>query len=146
MTLHYSRRVYNGLFTRNPSLGPRTETFDPDDSVNKLVAAPPSAYASKDAAAKLGATDQCTPLAARLFGTWTLVQSLVRLFAAYHLDVEPMYQLALATYVVAFVHFASEYFVFRTLADIGKPQIFPFMLSTIGIVWMVSQYGFYVEK
>jgi hypothetical protein len=114
--------------------------------VRKLVGAPAPAYGSREMAAKLGAVDQCTPLAARLFGTWTLVQSLVRLHAAYNLDSAPMYRLALATYVVAFAHFASEFLYFKSMVSIGKPQIFPFILSTVGIVWMLNQYSFYVKS
>ena len=136
--------MYNGLYVRNPALPPAGPGFEPDDSVTKLVPAPASSYNSRETAAKLGATDQCTPLAARLFGTWTLVQSLVRMFAAFHLDSEPMYRLALATYVVALVHFSSEYWYFKSMT-FGKPQAFPFALATIGIVWMVSQYSYYVE-
>lgn len=144
MTLHYSRRVYNGLYVRNPALPPASETYNPEDSVNKQIPAPATAYASKVAATAASAEDQCTALAARLFGTWTLITSFVRIYAAYHLAIEPVYRMAMATYVVALTHFLSEWLVFKSMT-LGVPQMFPFTLATIGIIWMSTSYGFYVE-
>ncbi|KAI5926207.1 hypothetical protein F4810DRAFT_655936 [Camillea tinctor] len=141
-TLHYSRRLYNGLFTPNPSLGPRTPSYDPDDSTSKLL---PSSLPPSSSPPKSGrATDQVTPLAARLFGTYTLVSAIVRLYASYHLHIGPLYDLALWTYVVALGHFGSEFLVYRT-ARLGAPVLFPFFFASVGIAWMVSQRGFYVE-
>ncbi|KAL2110064.1 hypothetical protein VUR80DRAFT_1671 [Thermomyces stellatus] len=132
LTLHYTRRTYNGLFTPNTSLPAATAA----DSVNKLVPAPSPAHK--------GATDQVTPLAARLFGTWTLVTSVVRLYAAYNLHLGPVYDMAIWTYVVALGHFASELLVFKTMT-FGKPQFFPFLFATTALVWMPMVRDYYVQ-
>ncbi|TVY47959.1 Ergosterol biosynthetic protein [Lachnellula occidentalis] len=85
-----------------------------------------------------------TPLSSRTFGTWTLIQSLVRLYAAYYIDVAPIYQLAFLTYLVAWGHFVSEWQVFGT-ARLGKGLIGPLVVATASLVWMFMQWGFYVQ-
>ncbi|KAI3316684.1 transmembrane domain-containing protein [Xylariaceae sp. AK1471] len=138
LTLHYSRRLYNGQFVPNPSLPPKSTSFDPEDSTRKL--APASAINAKDGRT----TDQVTPLAARLFGTYTFISAIVRIYASYNLHLAPVYNIAVWTYVVALFHFGSEWAVYRT-AYIGPPILFPFFFATVGIIWMTSQYNFYVE-
>ncbi|KAK2057393.1 Erg28 like protein [Colletotrichum caudatum] len=136
MTLHYSRRLYNGKYVRNTKLPARSDTFNPEDSVDKYVPAPAAATA---------VVDQATPLAARCFGTWTFLTSIVRLYAAYHLRHAHMYDLAIWTYVVALGHFASELFVFKSMT-FGLPQIFPFTLATTALIWMPLVRPFYVDS
>lgn len=136
LTLHYSRRFYPGQFIRNPSLPPKSSTFNPEDSTEILIPAP------KDG--KVKAIDQVTPLAARLFGTYTLISAIVRLYASYHLNLEPVYMMAMWTYIVALGHFLSEMFVFKTF-PMGGPQVLPLIFATTGLVWMGSQKGFYVQ-
>ncbi|KJZ77837.1 hypothetical protein HIM_03014 [Hirsutella minnesotensis 3608] len=135
-TLHFSRRVYNARFVRNARLPPASATFNPEDSVDKLVAAPNQNDAK--------AVDQMTPLAGRLFGTWTLITSIVRCYAAYHLHLGPVYNIAIWTYVVALGHFASELFVYRSM-NFGLPQVFPFTLATCALIWMPMVREYYVE-
>ncbi|KAM3501266.1 hypothetical protein MY10362_005675 [Beauveria mimosiformis] len=135
LTLHFSRRVYNGLFVPNPQLG---KTPADEDRTDKLVPArggsPPDPRA----------TDQLTPLAGRLFGTWTLITCIVRCYAAYHLHIGPVYNIAIWTYVVALGHFASELFVFKSMS-FGVPQLFPFCLATTALIWMPMVRDYYVE-
>ncbi|PHH63661.1 hypothetical protein CDD81_5642 [Ophiocordyceps australis] len=127
-TLRFSRRVYNGRFIRNTRLNPETDNFDPEDMVNKLVPAPVS---------NTSASDQVTPLASRLFGTWTLITCIVRCYAAYNLHIGPVYNIAIWTYVVALGHFASELFIYKTMT-FGLPQFFPFFLASGALVSMCS--------
>ncbi|KAK6957227.1 hypothetical protein Daesc_000009 [Daldinia eschscholtzii] len=138
ITLHFSRRLYNGQFVPNPSLPPKSDTFDPEDSTRKLV---PASATSNPKAGR--AQDQVTPLAARLFGTYTIVSAIVRLYASYNLHLAPVYQITIWTYVVALVHFGSEFAIYKT-AHMG-PIASTFFFATVGIVWMISQYNFYVE-
>ncbi|RYP60110.1 hypothetical protein DL771_010620 [Monosporascus sp. 5C6A] len=139
LTLHYTRRLYNGLFVpKTNAASSGSPSTDPEDATDKLAPA--------DGGAKEGrARDQVTPLAARLFGTYTLISAVVRIYASYHLRLAPVYQMALWTYVVALVHFASEFFVYKT-TRFGTPVAMPFFFATVGVTWMVSQYGFYVES
>ncbi|KID99547.1 transmembrane domain-containing protein, partial [Metarhizium majus ARSEF 297] len=133
-TLHFTRRVYNGRFIRNTRLPPETAVFNPEDSVDKLVSAQNDPKA----------TDQVTPLAGRLFGTWTLIASIVRCYAAYNLHIGPVYNMAYWTYIVAFGHFASEKFMFKSMT-FGLPQVFPFALATCALIWMPLVRDHYVE-
>ncbi|KAI1775528.1 transmembrane domain-containing protein [Hypoxylon cercidicola] len=138
MTLHYSRRIYGGKFVPNSSLPAKSATFDPDDSTQKLV--PASTSNSKEARAQ----DQVTPLAARLFGTYTIISSIVRIYASYNLHIAPVYNITLWTYVVALAHFGSECLVYKT-AHFAGPVGLTFFFASVGITWMASQYSFYVE-
>jgi hypothetical protein len=135
-TLHFSRRLYNGKFVRNASLPAKSATYDPDDATTKLIPAQNQADPK--------AADQLTPLAARLFGTWTLITSIVRCYAAYHLHIGPVYDIAICTYVVALGHFASELFVFKSMS-LGVPQLFPFAFATCALIWMPLVRDYYVE-
>lgn len=131
--------MYNGQFVPNPSLPPKSTAFDPEDSTHKLAPAPGGANLKGGRAA-----DQVTPLAARLFGTYTFLAAIVRIYASYHLHLAPVYSMAVWTYVVALFHFGSEWAVYRT-ARLGPPILFPFFFATLGICWMTAQYSFYVK-
>ncbi|KAG5937285.1 hypothetical protein E4U60_001995 [Claviceps pazoutovae] len=124
-TLHFSRRLYNGRFLPNTKLRPASAKYNPEDSTDKLVSAQNDPKA----------TDQMTPLAGRLFGTWTLITSIVRCYAAYNLHLGPMYNIAYWTYIVAFGHFFTEKFMFKSMT-FGLPQVFPFTLATCALIWM----------
>ncbi|KAI1382699.1 transmembrane domain-containing protein [Hypoxylon trugodes] len=138
VTLHFSRRLYNGQFVPNPSLPPKSAAFNPEDSTRKLV---PASSVSNPKEART--QDQVTPLAARLFGTYTVVSAIVRIYAAYNLHLAPIYHITIWTYVVALAHFGTEFAVFKT-AYMG-PVASTFAFATAGIIWMTSQYSFYVE-
>ncbi|KAI8931266.1 hypothetical protein NX059_011613 [Plenodomus lindquistii] len=84
-----------------------------------------------------------TALSSRTFGTWTLLTSLVRLYAAYNINNPAFYQLAMCTYAVAWMHFMSEWWVFGTTRW-GKPLAGPVVVANLSLVWMVSQWGWYV--
>ena len=122
----------------NPSLPPKSTGFDPDDSTDKVT--PASSTNTKNGRT----TDQVTPLAARLFGTYTFLAAVVRIYASYNLHLAPVYDMAIWTYVIALFHFASEWAVYRS-AYLGPPILFPFFFATVGITWMASQYSFYVK-
>ncbi|CAK7268043.1 ergosterol biosynthesis protein [Sporothrix epigloea] len=143
-TLHYTRRIYNNLFVPNPALlledaGSSKSKRNPADSVRKLVLASTSGSdASK-------AQDQVTPLAARLFGSWTMLAGFIRMYAAHDVNNRALYELALITHVVAAAHFISELMLFQTLRLTG-PQLFPLLVGTGGSIWMALQYTHYVQS
>lgn len=68
---------------------------------------------------------------------------MVRLYAAYNIHNPQIYQMAYLTYVVAFAHFMSEWFYFKT-ARWGAPLAGPVVIATGSLVWMALQWGFYV--
>ncbi|KAF9994350.1 ergosterol biosynthesis protein [Modicella reniformis] len=87
---------------------------------------------------------EVTTLSGRTFGVWTLLSSVVRLYGAFNLHLAPMYQITLCTFGIAWIHFMSEFFVFRT-AKITGPFLAPCIVATSSLIWMVSQYGHYVK-
>jgi hypothetical protein len=85
-----------------------------------------------------------TALSARTFGTWTFMASLIRFYAAYNINDPAMYQLAMWSYAVAWVHFTSEWLVFGTTRW-GKPLAGPVIVANSSLIWMFMQWGFYVK-
>ena len=140
VTLHYTRRIYNGRFVPNNSLPKASATYNPDDSVQKLLPAPSST--GKDAEK---ARDQLTPLAARLFGNWTFIAGLIRLYAAYNVSDPALYQLSLVTHLLAATHYSGELFVFKTVRP-GWEHLFPLGAGFGGAIWMALQYQHYVSS
>ena len=137
-TLHYTRRIYDGKFVPNSSLPPKSAKFNPEDSLGKIV---PASSNSKDAEK---AKDQVTPLAARLFGTYTFLAGLIRFYACYRLEDRFLYQMAMWTHIIAGVHFASEILVYKTIKMTG-PELFPLFAGFGGALWMALQYNHYVS-
>ncbi|KAF9082048.1 ergosterol biosynthesis protein [Mortierella sp. AD031] len=104
------------------------------------------AFATLAATRRIYANKQheVTGLSGRTFGVWTLLSSVVRLFGAYNLHIAPMYQITICTFGIAWLHFMSEFFVFRT-AKITGPYLAPCVVATSSLIWMVSQYSYYVK-
>jgi hypothetical protein len=106
----------------------------------KVYPGPSPTTASTPAAA----LSPVTPLSARTFGTWTLISSIVRLYAAYHISNPQVYELAFWTYGVAWLHFGSEWFVFGS-TRFGPGLAGPVVVASGSLVWMWSQWGYYVQ-
>ncbi|PPQ67517.1 hypothetical protein CVT25_006058, partial [Psilocybe cyanescens] len=85
-----------------------------------------------------------TALQARTFAVWTLTSAVIRGYAAYNINNKIMYDMALLSYLIAFGHFSSELLIFRT-ARINPGVISPVIVSTTSLVWMFTQYDFYVR-
>ncbi|RDW58175.1 putative ERG28 [Coleophoma cylindrospora] len=114
VTLSYTRRVY---------LGPK---------------------AAKDGRSTPDATSPATPLSSRTWGTWTLLQGVVRGYAAYDISNPVMYQLAVITYIIAGWHFLSEWFIFKT-ARLGEGILAPVLVAVTSLIWMLCQWNYYLQ-
>ncbi|CZS97813.1 hypothetical protein WAI453_008844 [Rhynchosporium graminicola] len=123
LTLSYTARLYAGPKLQTPIL---------------------SSNSKSSPKTKAPSNSPATPLQSRTFGTWTLIQSLVRIYAAYNISNPQFYQLAYLTYVVAWWHFMSEWWIFGT-ARLGEGLVFPVVIASSTLVWMWMQWGFYVQ-
>jgi len=83
-------------------------------------------------------------LSARTFGTWTFLSSLIRLSAAYNISNPQVYQLAFATYAIAFAHFMLEWGVYESISWC-KESIPPLVVSVTSMTWMLAQWSYYVR-
>lgn len=119
LTLTYTARVYSGTVKNYRKITQSTAPVEVDES-------------------------PVTPLSARTFGTWTLLSSIIRIYAAYNINNPVMYQLAIWTYVIAGFHFYSEWLVFAS-AKLGAGIAGPLVVASTSLVWMVSSWGFYVQ-
>ncbi|KAI0768057.1 Erg28-like protein [Trametes elegans] len=84
------------------------------------------------------------PLQSRTFGIWTLTSAVVRFYAAYNIENKLIYEMALFTYLFALLHFGAELTIFRT-ARLAVPNLSPVIVASSSLVWMLTQYGFYVR-
>ncbi|KAF9048713.1 Erg28 like protein-domain-containing protein [Panaeolus papilionaceus] len=94
---------------------------------------------------KTTANAPVTPLQARTFAAWTLMSAVVRAYAAYNINNKTIYDMAFVSYLIAFGHFSSEFFIFRT-CSLNPGVISPFIVSTTSLIWMFTQYDFYVHS
>jgi Erg28 like protein len=77
-----------------------------------------------------------TRLAARTYGMWTLLASVVRFTYAVHVYNWELYLVSLATFVIAFAHFSAEVLYYGTgLVDVG--MLSPIIVSAFSIVLML---------
>ncbi|MCJ1358933.1 MAG: ergosterol biosynthesis protein [Icmadophila ericetorum] len=90
------------------------------------------------------ASSQVTPLSARTFGTWTLLSSVIRFYAAYRIDDNDFYSLALWTYVIALAHFGSELLVYKT-AKLNQGISPTLVVAVSSLLWMLVQREYYVK-
>ncbi|KAF8199570.1 hypothetical protein BJ912DRAFT_898562 [Pholiota molesta] len=85
-----------------------------------------------------------TALQARTFAVWTLTSAVIRIYAAYNINNKTIYDMAFMSYLIAFGHFFSEFCFYRT-ATINAGLISPIIVSTTSLIWMFTQYEFYVR-
>lgn len=95
-------------------------------------------------AASIDKGAQVTNLSARTFGTWTFLASIVRLYAAYNVNNRAVYELAQFTFLIAGLHFGSEWLVFKT-CNFGKGLFGPLFVSSMSLFWMFQQKSFYTS-
>ena len=140
-TLSYTRRLYVG---QSPSSTSSTTKLIKTTTTVLETTAPPAASRPtiQDSATAESHVSPVTPLSARTFGTWTFLVGIVRIYAAYHVDEKPWYQLAMWSYVVALFHFTSEAFVFRSARPQG-PWLAPVGVAVLSLIWLIAQYGSY---
>jgi hypothetical protein len=86
--------------------------------------------------------EEVTNLSARTFGTWTLVSSIIRAYAAYNITNVHVYNLCIISYVIALWHFGSEWLIYKT-CKFDKGLFGPLIVSTLSITWMFLQKDYY---
>ncbi|ORZ02625.1 Erg28 like protein-domain-containing protein [Syncephalastrum racemosum] len=91
-----------------------------------------------------GKPNEVSPLAARFFATWTMSVSMIRIYAAFHLEHKFMYDLGIWTYVIALSHYSLELFVFGG-CKLNGPFMSPAIVAVSSLVWMTQQYNYYVK-
>jgi len=87
---------------------------------------------------------EVTPFAGRLFGSWSFLSGLIRIYAAYNIQDRNLYFLALCTYLIVLSHFTTELLIYGTM-KIGKGLAPPLFVATTSVVWMLAQWSFYVN-
>ncbi|KAI0691529.1 Erg28-like protein [Cerioporus squamosus] len=103
-----------------------------------------SNFASLTFSRKLYKDAFVNPVQARTFGIWTLTSGVVRFYAAYNIHNKQVYDLALFTYLFALLHFGTELLVYRSV-KIATPVFSPVLVASSSLIWMFTQYNFYVK-
>ncbi|KAI8335832.1 Erg28 like protein-domain-containing protein [Chlamydoabsidia padenii] len=91
-----------------------------------------------------GKPEQVTPLSARLFATWTWSVSMIRIYAAFHLQHRFMYELGIWTYVIALTHYTGELIVFKGCKFNG-PFMSPLCVAVTSLIWLTQVKDQYVK-
>jgi hypothetical protein len=92
------------------------------------------------------ARDEVSPLMSRMMGTWTLTSAMIRIYASYNINNAPVYQLCMISFMIAFLSFGLEVFVYKT-APLSSPGVYPAMImSSVMFSWMYSSYSEYLVK
>jgi Erg28 like protein len=142
-TLSYTRRLYPGQPATSTSSS--TKTTKTTTTVSETTSVPAASRPTVlNSATAQSHTSPVTPLSARTFGTWTFLVGVVRIYAAYHINEEPWYQLVIWTYLVALAHFMTEAFAYKTARPKG-PWLAPTSVAVVSLVWLIVQYGSYVK-
>ncbi|KAL6933672.1 related to Ergosterol biosynthetic protein 28 [Hanseniaspora guilliermondii] len=89
--------------------------------------------------------NQINELSCRLFGTWTFISCVIRLYAALYPSNEQIYQICFISYIVALGHFGSELIVFKS-CKLDKGIVGPFVVASTSLIWMYNQKEFYTGK
>ncbi|KAF2094284.1 ergosterol 28 [Rhizodiscina lignyota] len=92
----------------------------------------------------LKSASPATPLSGRTFGTWTFLTSIVRLYAAYHINERSWYDMATWTFTIAAFHFYAEWLYFKTTRW-NRGLIGPIVVASISLPWMLLQRSHYVK-
>ncbi|RXK42535.1 hypothetical protein M231_00089 [Tremella mesenterica] len=90
-----------------------------------------------------GKPTEMTPLASRLFGTWTLLAAAIRFRAAYDISSPAMYDLVMAKFAIASIHFWSEMLIFGSV-KLNRASIGPLVIGTGSLVWCLTQRNYYL--
>lgn len=85
---------------------------------------------------------ELTGLSSRLFGTWTLLSTVARAYAAYNIRSKELYAIAFSTYAIAVVHFGSEWLVYKTMT-MRSGLLAPFTVASVTTIWMAVQRVYY---
>ncbi|AET39420.1 Erg28p Ecym_4362 [Eremothecium cymbalariae DBVPG len=101
-------------------------------------------YVSQDLTRKVyeGKPSETTALSARMFGTWTFVSAVIRLYGVFFLHEEHIFQLTFISYAIALFHFLTEWLIFGT-CRLGKGSLGPFVVATTSLVWMYLTKEYY---
>lgn len=103
-----------------------------------------------------------SPLAARVFGTWTFLSAVIRGMCAYNIQNLAVYQLTMVTFALALLHFGSEWLLFRStnlrspglvsplivackwefVVNRAKFNLFPYSPTAVSLTWMIKEYPF----
>jgi hypothetical protein len=81
----------------------------------------------------------------RAFGTFSLLNGIIRLYGAYCINDPHVYAIVMFTYAVALFHFSAELLVYGT-AELGEGLAGPLIVASSSLAWMLSQWSFYIKQ
>ncbi|KXS11494.1 ergosterol biosynthesis protein Erg28 [Gonapodya prolifera JEL478] len=85
-----------------------------------------------------------SPLASRLMGTWNFTSAVIRVYGAYYITSKPIYEVTMASFLIAFGSFLSEILI-GTASVRSFGAVSPLFVSSISFLWMYVEYGNYIK-
>lgn len=83
-----------------------------------------------------------TPLLAHVYGVKNVYTSLIRAYAAYHVNNQALYDLAIFTYVGVLFLFVTELLLWKTVRV--REAVFPFINAGVGLLWTMTAREWYL--
>eukprot|EP00249_Psilotum_nudum_P005446 c18881_g1_i1 orf=102-494(+) len=80
-----------------------------------------------------------TEVHGRTFGTWTLLTCTLCFLCARNLEDQPLYVATLISFVYAFGHFLTEYFIYETMAL--KNLLTVSIFAGTSVIWMLLEFN-----
>lgn len=91
-------------------------------------------------------SNEMPPVGMRLFGMWTVLSAIVRVYAAYNMSNPVLYDITIWTFVLVTFHYYSELVWFGTIPwDINRHQIIPLTQAPSALLWMLWQREYYLS-
>jgi hypothetical protein len=84
-----------------------------------------------------------TNLLAHVYGTKNIYTGLIRTYAAYNITNPVVYDLAILTFVGVLFLYGGEHLVYQN-AKLREAS-FPYVLAGGGMLWMLTQRGYYLS-
>ena len=81
-------------------------------------------------------------LLAHVYAVKNIYTGAIRLYAAFNIQNEALYNLSILTFVGVLGLYGLERFVYGTVRN--KEGVFPFVTAGLGLAWMISQRGSYM--
>eukprot|EP01100_Stratorugosa_tubuloviscum_P004555 TRINITY_DN2148_c0_g2_i3.p1 TRINITY_DN2148_c0_g2~~TRINITY_DN2148_c0_g2_i3.p1 ORF type:complete len:142 (-),score=40.66 TRINITY_DN2148_c0_g2_i3:157-582(-) len=87
------------------------------------------------------APEQVTDVARRLFGSWTILATVILALCAFHLHEKAIVNATLGSFIIVFIVYSYETFIAKTI-PLWPNATAPFIIAGISFFWIIiDKYG-----
>ena len=82
---------------------------------------------------------EVSPLYGRTFAIWTLLTCILTTITALNLDDKPLYIVTIVSFLLAGLHFLSEFFLYKTMGFVNL--LSPGIVASVSFTWMLLEFN-----